>query len=84
MQNNTLFRYSEYFHESVHCVIVFSMESTLYVCRLCLKAFRTHGWALRHEEACVGAIQVVMLDGPQIRPEYQKDVALSVGLPEVR
>ena len=24
---------------------------------------------MRHEEGCIGAIQVVMLDGPQIRPE---------------
>jgi hypothetical protein len=59
------------------------MESILYICRLCLKAFRSHGWALRHEEACVGAIQVVMLDGPQIRLGLGEMVQ-SVGEPEVR
>jgi len=60
------------------------MESILYICRLCLKAFRSHGWALRHEEACIGAMQVVMLDGPQIRPEIERANAMSVGMPEVR
>ena len=25
---------------------------------------------MRHEEACIGAMQVVMLDGPQVRPEH--------------
>ena len=56
-----------------------TMESILYICRLCLKAFRSHGWANRHEEGCAGAIQVVMLDGPQLRP-----LARSVGEPEAR
>jgi len=55
------------------------MESILYVCRLCLKAFRSHGWAVRHEEACVGAIQLVMLDGPQIRPKYKEEMMQSAG-----
>ena len=50
------------------------MESILYICRLCLKTFRSHGWALRHEETCTGAIQVVMLDGPQIRPEHLRSL----------
>ena len=59
------------------------MESILYICRLCLKTFRSHGWALRHEEACTGAIQVVMLDGPQIRPGFDEMVQ-SGGKPEVR
>ena len=59
------------------------MESILYICRLCLKTFRSHGWALRHEETCTGAIQVVMLDGPQIRPGFEEMVQ-SVGKPEVR
>ena len=60
------------------------MESILYVCRLCLKAFRSHGWALRHEEACIGAMQVVMLDGPQIRPNYRDEMVESAVMPEVR
>ena len=68
----------------LNCGILWAMDMVLYVCRLCLKSFRSQGWAARHEETCIGEIQVVMLDGPQIRPEYQKDVALSVGLPEVR
>ena len=59
------------------------MESILYICRLCLKTFRSHGWALRHEEACTGAMQVVMLDGPQIRLGLGEMVQ-SVGEPEVR
>ena len=57
-----------------------SMESILYICRLCLKTFRSHGWATRHEEGCVGAIQVVMLDGPQTRAE----ILHSVVQPEAR
>ena len=41
---------------------------------------------MRHEEACIGAMQVVMLDGPQIRPEHSHDVAVAgyVIEPEVR
>jgi len=57
------------------------MESILYICRLCLKAFRSHGWALRHEEACIGAMQVVMLDGPQIRLDYRSEMMESAAEP---
>ncbi len=70
------------------------MESILYICRLCLKTFRSHGWAVRHEETCIGAIQVVMLDGPQIRPEHLRsqvdlgvltdDISRIMDKPEVR
>ena len=61
-----------------------SMESILYICRLCLKAFRSHGWAVRHEEGCIGSIQVVMLDGPQIRPNYRDEMMDSAGTSEAR
>jgi len=39
---------------------------------------------MRHEEGCIGAIQVVMLDGPQIRPNYKDEMLESAGKPEVR
>ena len=75
---------SGYFPETIRMWYTLCMESILYVCRLCLKAFRSHGWALRHEEACIGAMQVVMLDGPQIRPDYRSEMMESAGMPEVR
>jgi hypothetical protein len=64
----------------LNCGILWAMDMVLYVCRLCLKSFRSQGWAARHEETCIGEIQVVMLDGPQIRPE----MARTVVEPEVR
>ena len=60
------------------------MDIMIYVCRLCLKSFRSQGWAMRHEEGCIGAIQMVMLDGPQIRPNYKDDMVESAIKPEVR
>ena len=60
--------------------ILWAMDIMLYICRLCLKSFRSQGWAIRHEETCIGAIQLVMLDGPQTRPE----MARTVVEPEVR
>ena len=46
------------------------MDMMIYICRLCLKSFRSQGWAARHEEGCFGMIQMGMLDGPQVRPEH--------------
>ena len=49
---------------------------------------------MRHEETCIGAIQVVMLDGPQLRPEHLRsqvdlgvltdDISRIMDKPEVR
>ena len=72
------------FPETIRMWYNLYMESMLYICRLCLKAFRSHGWALRHEEACIGAMQVVMLDGPQIRLDYRSEMMESAAEPEVR